>query len=871
MRAAAALTSSCCLLHQEVTTAHLRINRAGCYFHADCAPPLATQQSPSCPERGAGGKGDAASASPGAGPGDSDARASARDVDDEGEAWVTVATAPVRGKPLGADAPASRQKGEGSEADDAQLARAMQWKEYGEAKDGTPQGNGAVEAAGGHEGSAFGSMGRRAKPAAGGSWRGASEHNAKMRRCDDLYDKAVASAVMGVPRMDASASRDSGRQQRSDSGRAVGGGGSGEEQSAGGRPLSPACGGEGYQLPADYRDKWDSHHVRMPCSRRNMSSATQSWRWLKIRQALSPHNGFRDTGALIDAIKGYMGKPKQSNPKKWTFRALKSLVDEYYGPREKARFFQETLPFIIESALALPHRCPEPISLLRAGRTAGVNLTSLQIVSLLANGFLCTFPEDTRAQAAAERKFPRFNFYMLFEAPEKRWNREANPVKQHIQKLLCIIHYFERQAARSDAELARSIVTFHRRSHEHGRSWERSTTRIGSVTLQVDAQGRIEDVDPTGADVWEADFANRVIGGGVLGSGCVQEEIRFLLSPELIASLLLTERMGDLESVLITGSERFSKYTGYADTFEFGGDFVDEAIKDVVGTADATAGALSAAEFRRKTTVVAMDALYFRNEQRPYASQFQATWIRRELDKALVAFQPRDAAGDGGDDSGVCGGKVAPWIATGNWGCGAFGGDPILKAVIQIVAAAEAGRNLKYLTFGDEALSKNIGELYGVMCDGDDGEGCTVRQLWLALEQFRLSRESRFAPVGGEELRSFLLGLQWSNLRPGHGQGSGAGVGGGSSAMVSSAHGQERRVAHGSIVVSDDEEVDRGVDEGPDCVVSKRARGEIATSPRREEALAEEAAGSPKERRQEEQDLGGQQDEASPKRVCGVP
>ena len=47
--------------------------------------------------------------------------------------------------------------------------------------------------------------------------------------------------------------------------------------------------------------------------------------------------------------------------------------------------------------------------------------------------------------------------------------------------------------------------------------------------------------------------ANCVIGGGVLGSGCVQEEIRFLLSPELIASLLFTERLGDLESVLITG------------------------------------------------------------------------------------------------------------------------------------------------------------------------------------------------------------------------------------------------------------------------------------------------------------------------------
>ena len=45
-----------------------------------------------------------------------------------------------------------------------------------------------------------------------------------------------------------------------------------------------------------------------------------------------------------------------------------------------------------------------------------------------------------------------------------------------------------------------------------------------------------------------------------MGSGCVQEEIRFLLSPELIASLLITERVNDVESVLITGSERFSKY-----------------------------------------------------------------------------------------------------------------------------------------------------------------------------------------------------------------------------------------------------------------------------------------------------------------------
>jgi hypothetical protein len=429
--------------------------------------------------------------------------------------------------------------------------------------------------------------------------------------------------------------------------------------------------------------------------------------------------------------------------------------------------------------------------------------------------------------------------------------------------------------------------------------------------------------------------ANCVIGGGVLGSGCVQEEIRFLLSPELIASLLFTERLGDLEIVLITGfffkyyistftfvvphhkhrtlqqiqspcyyyvyiilyydclisnyplllslhiqlscivfimfissyiiftgSERFSKYKGYANDFEFDGDFFDNADNEVVGSADAGTHALSAAEFRRKTTIVAMDALHFRNKMCTYASQFRAKAMRRELDKAFVAFQPRDTAGDGGDGSGVCVGVAAPWIATGNWGCGAFGGDPILKAVIQIAAAAEAGRSLKYLTFGDEQLGKHIGELLAVLSDGDDGEGCTVGQLWLALQQFRLSREWRAAPEGGEELRSFLLRFQWRNMRQGlmFGQGSGGCLGGwvgGSSAVVSSAHGRDTREAEGSVVVSDD-----GEDVG-----GKRARGDdiviIATSGGRVES-------SPESRNKEER-ATGEQEAASAKRICASP
>lgn len=39
-------------------------------------------------------------------------------------------------------------------------------------------------------------------------------------------------------------------------------------------------------------------------------------------------------------------------------------------------------------------------------------------------------------------------------------------------------------------------------------------------------------------------------------------------------------------------------------------------------------------------------------------------------------------------------------IATGNWGCGVFGGDPQLKALIQILACTQAGRALQYYTEG---------------------------------------------------------------------------------------------------------------------------------------------------------------------------
>ena len=58
----------------------------------------------------------------------------------------------------------------------------------------------------------------------------------------------------------------------------------------------------------------------------------------------------------------------------------------------------------------------------------------------------------------------------------------------------------------------------------------------------------------------QVDFANKYIGGGVLGHGCLQEEIRFLICPELIVARLFTEVLDSNEVLQVTGAQTYSTY-----------------------------------------------------------------------------------------------------------------------------------------------------------------------------------------------------------------------------------------------------------------------------------------------------------------------
>ena len=150
-----------------------------------------------------------------------------------------------------------------------------------------------------------------------------------------------------------------------------------------------------------------------------------------------------------------------------------------------------------------------------------------------------------------------------------------------------------------------------------------------------------------------------------------------MINPECLVSILFCEKMDDLESILITGAEQFSTYTGYADTFTYTGPYTDTNPVDD--------------RQRRCVSIIAMDATcYFGSAQ-----QFCKKGILRELNKAYSGF----TNGVGGDAQ-----TLTP-VATGNWGCGVFGGDKALKTLIQWLAASRVGREVKYYTFDNAALS----------------------------------------------------------------------------------------------------------------------------------------------------------------------
>ncbi|KAJ1479521.1 hypothetical protein T484DRAFT_2864747 [Baffinella frigidus] len=85
--------------------------------------------------------------------------------------------------------------------------------------------------------------------------------------------------------------------------------------------------------------------------------------------------------------------------------------------------------------------------------------------------------------------------------------------------------------------------------------------------------------------------------------------------------------------------------------------------------------------------------------------------------------------------------------------CGAFGGDAVLKFLIQWMAAAEAGRRLDYFTFKDAQLSARIQLLHRELLAANT----TVGQLMHLLGEFKPGQYVKGPIGGGEQLQNFVL------------------------------------------------------------------------------------------------------------------
>ncbi len=149
-------------------------------------------------------------------------------------------------------------------------------------------------------------------------------------------------------------------------------------------------------------------------------------------------------------------------------------------------------------------------------------------------------------------------------------------------------------------------------------NWQRSRQRLCELEVLPDTNAAIENLSNEHAHM---NFGNRFVGGGVLGRGKLQEEINFLLCPELITACFLCEEMADNECITISGIDRFSSHAGYSDSFAWDGPYKPNADDE--------------AWTKRVLTV---DAYCYRRSRR---NQFSQQSILRDLNKVAFTYIAR--------------------------------------------------------------------------------------------------------------------------------------------------------------------------------------------------------------------------------------
>lgn len=294
-----------------------------------------------------------------------------------------------------------------------------------------------------------------------------------------------------------------------------------------------------------------------------------------------------------------------------------------------------------------------------------VTMYAEDIFLVLAMAFLNRLRITGDSDRAVKAARGQMNMDKLFDPPST-------------EKLKCLVNYFVKGLTDTTnfVKSGRAVTFFHKPL----------TAFNNNNTLyeadQVLAGGpKIEDVE--GA-VW-ADFANNRFGGGVFKRGAVQEEILLIIHPEALMGRALFAPMSPTGSCVVMGAVRVSNYAGY------GSKTINSQAFAYNGSVPFNPADPLDADNRALTEILAFDAQNFKSAPR---KQYGQRLIAQEYDRAVAAFS----------HNRYTNGRVP--IVSGLWGSGDFGGDPVLKLLLQVAAATATGRRLILVKIGANRKSQ---------------------------------------------------------------------------------------------------------------------------------------------------------------------
>ncbi|TDH71173.1 hypothetical protein CCR75_006327 [Bremia lactucae] len=470
---------------------------------------------------------------------------------------------------------------------------------------------------------------------------------------------------------------------------------------------------QNYHLENPYATALKRHKMRLPCAPSYLYR-NQVPLWPYIAALLArPIQNVHDLTTRIQSLSlSSLRRP---------LNCLNYAVTELLTQNEQKALFTWGLPQMVQLILTMPQLFKTPPPLLTppeisttlqdhaTNTCAGTNktrivtqthqFTKLEVLTLLCGCFFGIVPDQDIVQNTSLKKtfqtfknhypnetnlnFPTFSAIPLFSASKKR----KQLIELKGQKIRCLLQYFLQVLPRDKIILSNEVIDFTRISVQLPRAFKTldatlspheliqmlQTTAINSDNtsdvkpiqkVQLSWLRSARYVSNTTIETLEKHvqiiFANEFAGGGVFNAGCVQEEIRFLVSPELLVACLVVAKLEPQEAFGIYGTEKFCTYHGYGNSFAYRKSLDDRS----------TLQTLSNGKKRRECIIVGIDATNYCNLCKEH--QYSRKYIFRDFMKAFAGFAYPDIHN-----------KNCSWpVATGNWGCGVFQGDREVKFLI---------------------------------------------------------------------------------------------------------------------------------------------------------------------------------------------